>query len=384
MSFLKYFKKEGMLEAEGISILTGTIIGAGVLGIPYVVSKSGFLVGALMILFLGFAIIMSNLFLGEVVLRTQGNHQLTGYAQKYLGKYGKRLMFFTMVFGNYGALLAYIIGEGSALSAIFGGSSLMFSLFFFAIVSFVVFVGLKIIKRIEVFFSLTVIAIIAFLCLISFKNMHLANLFTGPVSNLDIFLPYGTILFAFLGAVAIPEMKEVLTRDRKIMKKCIIIGSLIPVTAYFIFTAIVVGITGLRTTEIATIGLGQILGTNMVLFGNLFAIFSMGTSFLTLGLALKEMFQFDYKINKNLSWALTCLIPLVLFLLGIKSFIKVIGTTGAIAGGIEGCLILAMFMAARKHGDRKPEYQLKRNLFIIILLGLVYIGGIIYTIYNLI
>lgn len=47
----------------GISILIGTAIGAGVLGIPYVVSKSGFLVGAIHIILIGAIILLANLYL---------------------------------------------------------------------------------------------------------------------------------------------------------------------------------------------------------------------------------------------------------------------------------------------------------------------------------
>ena len=382
MNIVKYFKKEGELEAEAIAVLIGTIIGAGVLGIPYVIAQSGFLLGTLMIIFLGFAVLMTNLFIGEIVLRTKGTHQLTGYAEKYLGKNGKKLMTITMILGSYGALIAYIIGEGEALAAIFTGPPLLFSLAFFAIMSFILFIGLKMIKRIELLLSLIILLIIIVISLVSLKQINLANLATFNLSK--VFLPYGVILFAFLGAAAVPEMRVVLEKKKHLMKKSIILGSIIPLIAYFIFSAITIGVTGINTTEIATIGLGEILGQNMILFGNLFAIFAMATSFLTLGLALKWMFHYDYKLNKTIAWALTCIIPLTLFLIGIKSFINTIGFTGAIAGGLEGVLIILMFTKARKKGDREPEYHLNRNLFIAILLGLIYIGGIVYTIYNLI
>ena len=69
--------------------LTGTIIGAGILGLPYVFSKSGFFIGAFWLIFLGFVMLFVNLCLGEVSLRTKKIHQLPGYAEKYLGKSGK-------------------------------------------------------------------------------------------------------------------------------------------------------------------------------------------------------------------------------------------------------------------------------------------------------
>ena len=81
---------------RAIAMLCGTVIGAGVLGIPYVIAQAGFLVGLLSILVLGLAVLFLNLFIGEIVLRTPGNHQLPGYAEKYLGKWGKRVFMFSM------------------------------------------------------------------------------------------------------------------------------------------------------------------------------------------------------------------------------------------------------------------------------------------------
>ena len=72
-----------------ISVLVGTCIGAGVLGIPYVAAQSGFLIAVGYILFIGGVLILINLYLGEIILRTKGNHQLAGYVEKYFGKKAK-------------------------------------------------------------------------------------------------------------------------------------------------------------------------------------------------------------------------------------------------------------------------------------------------------
>ena len=77
------------------------------------------------------ALLLVNLMAGEIVLRTKKQHQLTGYAEKYLGKWGKRLMMFSMAFSIYGALTAYLIGEGEVLKAIFRwGDPLWYSIIF--------------------------------------------------------------------------------------------------------------------------------------------------------------------------------------------------------------------------------------------------------------
>lgn len=366
------------------ALLCGTIIGAGVLGIPYIISKVGFIPGFFIILIIGLAMMMLNLLLGEVILRTPGNHQLPGYAERYLGKTGKRLMMFSMIFGIYGALIAYIIGSGQALATVFGLSNAAFSIAFFVVASTIIYIGLKTIAKSELFFIATVFLIFGGLFLYSILSgrFSIDNLTTINLQN--IFLPYGVVLFAFIGTAAIPEMKEYLSHNKKKLKKAIIIGSLIPLFAYLMFTFAVLGITGEKTTEIATIGLGEVFGKFILVIGNLFAALAMFTSFLTLGLAMKEVYLFDYKLRNILAWALTVIIPFIIFLLGLTTFIKVIGITGAIAGGIDGILIVLMFWKARKKQYRVPEYKLGKKHIIGFLLMLMFILGIIYQIYNLI
>jgi tyrosine-specific transport protein len=377
-------KNKNLLEA--IAILVGTVVGAGVLGLPYIVAKSGFWTGILVISFMGIVCTLLYLYLGEVVLRTNGFHQLTGYAERYLGKTGKWIMASSMFVGIYGALTAYILGEGKSISALFGlkdvavnligisvSSEFVFSFAFFLIVSMIVYLGLETVGESEMFVLPVYIGVIILVCLFSIQYINPSNFTSLDLSN--VLMPYGVILFAFLGATAIPEMNEELVKNRRLMKKAILMGMSIPFVLYIIFTFAVVGVTGASTTEVATIGLGLTMGKTMLALGNIFAIFAMATSFLALGLALKEMYMFDLKLNEKVSWFLTCFPPLFIVILGVTSFTKVISLGGTIAGGIDGVLIALMAYKAKTLGDRKPEYSIPINIPIVILLSLIFIIG---------
>lgn len=366
---------------KAVATLVGTVIGAGILGIPYVIAQAGFFYGLLMLLLLSVAALGMNLAIGEVALRTKGNHQLTGYAEIYLGKYGKMFMALSMFLGIYGALTAYIVGVGEALFVIFGiWNPLVFSLMFFVFVSSVVYVGLELIERFEVGITSSLVVFMFAIVIVSLlsRDFSLAKLATLNLSKIP--LTYGVILFAFLGAIAIPEVKEVLNKNKKDVKKAIIIGSMIPLLMYSFFAFAVVGVFGANTSEIATIGFGQAFGQYMVIVANFFAVFAMSGSFLALGLAMKELYNYDYKLSKTLSWALTVFVPLSIVLLGLRSFVKTLGFAGSIAGGIDGILIVMMFFKAKKMGQRKPEYDLGGFVIPSILLVIVFSLGIIYQI----
>jgi len=395
ISFI-YLEKEEMKKVvfEAIATLVGTIIGAGVLAIPYAFMKAGFLTGLLNLIILSAAVVFLYLYMGEIVLRTKGKMQLTGYAQKYLGKNGRRLMAFTMIFGIYGAIVAYIIGVGRSLNSLFHlpaidafgifiSPDLLSSIIFFAFGITVVYFGLEWIKKSELVMSTIVISIILLITIISILGINLSNLFYFNMPS--IFIPYGVVLFALAGAVAIPEMEEELVKHRDKLKKAIFIGTLIPIALYLIFALVVVGNCGIKTGEIATTCLIDKYGILMMILGNLFPIFAMSTSFLTLGLGLKQMFNYDYKFSHLISWLYTALVPLILFFwifFFVKSeiFYNTIGLTGGIAMTLEGILIVLMFNKAKKKGDRKPEYQIKSSKIISAILIILFLIGMIYTI----
>ena len=104
---------------SAVAVLMGAIIGAGVLGIPYVIAQSGFKIGLIHLIIIGIIMAILMLYLGEITLRTKKDHQLAGYAEKYLGKKGKIIMAAAFGFGIYASLTAYLIGEGESLAILF-------------------------------------------------------------------------------------------------------------------------------------------------------------------------------------------------------------------------------------------------------------------------
>ncbi len=364
--------------------LVGTIVGAGILGIPYVVAKAGFIIGFLFIVLLGLAFLYLNLFTGEIVLRTKEQHQLTGYAEKYLGRWGKRVMTFIMLFSIYGALTAYLIGEGESLRAIFKlGSPLFYTLLFFIIGFFIVWRGVKATGKVELFLILLLFVVVASISIFSYRQLDFSRLSTFNWGY--VFLPYGVILFSLLGSPAIPEMQEVLGEDKKLLKRAIIIGSLIPILLYIVFTAVIMGLVGIEQFEllqpnerIATIALSMYANPLMGVFANLLAILSMFTSFLTLSIALTEVYEYDYKISRAVSLLLTFSLPLVIAVFNLATFLRVLDITGAVAGGLNGVLIILLYWEAKKYGDRTPEYALGKHFILGAALMLLFILGILY------
>ncbi len=353
--------------------LTGTMIGAGILGLPYVFAKSGFLIGIFWLLVLGAIMILANLYLAEITLRTKGKHQLAGYAKQYLGEKGGALMFFAVVFGIYSALLAYLIGEGQSLSQIITGTTdyaVYFGIGFWILLTLLLREGLHGLKKVETWGVLAIVGIILGMFIYLSPNIQPINLLY--TNNTSFFLPFGVVMFALLGFTSIPELRLEIKGNEKMFKKAIFVGTLIPIILYILFTSIFIGILGVNITEIATLSFGKIL--------NLLGIFTMLTSYLVLSFSLKDMYKYDLKLSKKRRFFWVSLVPLIIYLVATKfnldSFIKIIGIGGVISGGLTGILILMINSKSKSKGNRKPEFKIPINNLIKIFLTIIFIAGI--------
>jgi len=355
--------------------LTGTIIGAGILGLPFVFAKSGWLAGLFWLIVLGAVMMFVNLALGEITLRTKGRHQLSGYAEKYLGIWGKRIMFFAMIFGVYSALLAYLIGEGESLSRILPGNinPIFLAITFWIIMTLLLREGLRGLKKVETWGVIAVIVIIVGIFLKFLPQIKPSNIIVFNQAYFTI--PIGIVLFALLGFTSIPELRQEIKGQEKLLKKAIILGSLIPIILYILFSAVFVGILGGEVTEVATLSFGPII--------TILGIFTMLTSYFVLSYSLRDTFKFDIKSTKKINFIFTSLIPLIMYILiaqyNIIGFASILGIGGVISGGLTGILILLISKKAKasKRNKNDPEIQMPINWPIIIILSITFLAGII-------
>jgi len=358
--------------------IVGTIVGAGILGLPYVVSRTGIAVGIVQLISVGLLFMLLNLYVGEISLRTKGDHQLSGYAEKYLGKKAKIVMILSMMFGIWMALVAYGIGIGAAIAAIVGGSALVYGIIVFLSLAITIYFGINIIENAEKLLVTTMIATILLICLQTAAFIKTENLTT--ISYAPILSSFSVIFFAYLGSVSVIEAKQILGRKRGLLKKVIIIGAGIPIILYVLFAFFVVGVAGMNTTEVATVGLGMMTSKNIIFIGNILAILTMSTSFISLGFCLKDTFRLDFKLNRNIAWIMTITIPLAIILFQFAGFIKAISIAGALEGGILSTLIVLIALKSKEKSELTPEYSIPLNKFGAGLIIIFFIGIMLYQI----
>lgn len=349
--------------------LMGTIMGAGILGLPYIASKVGVGITIGWLIVLGACMMYLMLGLGEVILRTQSKHQLTGYARKYVGKIGERGMVFSMIFGIYAALLAYILGESQSLSFIITGSfqqSITLGFLFWGVMSLATYGGITMEKKGELIGVGIVLLLVIVLVVLAFPEIKTSNLTYVNITNWAT--PIGLVIFSLLGYSALPEARQHLGKKAPTLKKAIILAYGITIVVYAALLILIVGALGERTPEIATLALGR----RFAIIG----VITMSTAYLALATALINMLRYDYKWTRKNAWILTSLVPFVLFaiisLTQIATFTTILELGGLISGGIAMIIILLMMQRAKRRGERKPEYTLPlfRGLIPLLILGL--------------
>lgn len=368
---------------QAVALLVSGTIGAGVLGIPYAVAKIGLVPGLIYIGVIGLLMMGMNLLAGEIAVRTKRQLQLSGLAARYLGPTGKWIMTVIVYLMLVGTMLVYIIGEGETLSTLFGGDPLYWSLVFFAFGTLMIFWGMRWVKVAELLLTLALLLVVILIGVLSAPHVDIANF--GHASLIDIFLPYGVLLFAFHGVTVVPEVHSLLKDNHVGFRKTILIAGVISMIVYMLFTTAVLGVTGVETTQIATIGLGAKGGAMLLLIGNVFAALAMGTSFIIVGLGMRDSLIWDFKFKPWIAASVVSILPLLLFLSGFREFIMAIDIVGGVFMSLEMLLVLLIYWKAKQMGDLPPgKYRVHHATVLAMLLLVALTLGVVYSVIGIV
>jgi len=357
-----------------VSILSGSIVGVGIFSLPYIASKSGAWLTLFYLVAITAIVVIINLIVGEIALKTPDFKRLPGFIGFHLGKKAEAVSLATSILGGFGILLVYLIVGGNfllnSLSPIFGENYLAYVMIYFAVAVVFVYFDVKAISKFALSTLILLFLVLVLIFIKGFADWNLDNIFfaQAPLDIKNIFLPYGAIMFSLWGIGLIPEAEEMIRDDKKDIKKIIIISVLIPAVFYFLFTFLILGITGDLTTDSALTGLKDVLGGWVPALGLFAGAVITFNAFLSLALTLKKVFIYDIGINKIHSVIIVCCLPLILFLMGLRSFIPIISFIGGVFIGIDGILILLMYK------------KIKGKKAVIYPLALVFLLGIIYEI----
>lgn len=340
-----------------LAVFTATIIGVGIFGLPYVAMKSGFLIMVLYFIAAAFLTIVVHCLLGEVACDTHKIARIPGYAGEYIGPKAKKIAFIISSLGLIGALLAYLILGGEFLHLFLGnflgGSLPLYILIYFAAGALLIYFGIKSIAQLDLIMLIAFVVILLLFFIRGLPFLHLENFTT--FNPKFITLPYGIVLFSLWAITLVPEIKEMVDRKRRRLKRVIVFGIIIAALCYLLFIFTILGASGPNTSKNAISGFAKSIGNRVIILGYIFGLVTTFDSFITLGLTLKKIFWYDFKIPEKVSWFLACFAPLILYFCGLKNFIDIIGLTGAVMLGLEAIIVILIYKNFIKKDSNDPR-----------------------------
>lgn len=354
-------KKKRLSFFEAAAIVAGYGIGGGIMAVPYLASLSGIVpfLGVLIASYL-FSLLI-HLMVAEIVMRDSGTSQLVELFGKYLFR-GKGGVVFTWFFfalillAFLATLAAYIAGGGEILRDILGLPLWAGQLLTYAVAASVVFFGLKAVGLSEKYAVAAIIIIVGALVAGSLRLPFHVQAFGGGMN--EALALYGMVMFSFSALFSVPQAVEGLSWNAKKVPAAVAAG--MGITG-LVITLITVTATGFseEVTKVAIIGWGRAIGPWAFVFGGLFVLLAMLTSYWAISLALADILKQRLRWGERVSWLAATLPTFLIVILGVSDFLGFMRLAGGAIALLVAILVVPVLNGARRHGDvQNPEWGL--------------------------
>lgn len=375
-------------------LVMGSLIGAGILGIPIIAGVCG-LVPAL----LGMVLYCVAMFYSACVLAEETmveKCEVFNYPSlyhKYLGNVGKWLAVVTNMLILYGLLTAYLAGGTTIVVQVFRlENSKVVCVILFVLMSGIVVGGMKLIQRCN--------AILVALLWGSFVTIVVMGIMHLNVSHFEhaywIFLPVAlpVIVTSFLFHNLIPNVTKALKWQRKPVKRVILAGLVTGLVMNLIWLLVGIGVLPLteglnsivqcyQANIPATVPMAKLIGSKyFMVFALLFSAVAIVTSYVAQGLGLldftHDMIVNHIKINSRmLVFVVTFVPPLICSLVDPNIFIKAVNLVGGY-GIVILFGILPCTMAMIKKSN--TTFQRITGFFFLLIFAFVLLSQIVISV----
>lgn len=356
------YKESHVSPLQGVALIFGTNIGAGILSLPYAGRNGGFLALFLALVIAGTLTTISMLYVAEVSLRTKRPMQLSGLAEQYLGNWGRWAVFVAIMVNGTGALIAYAAGSGELLNNLVSIPPIAGTLIFFVIGSIIMYKGLEATGVSELLITTAMALIIFILCGWTFIDPGIS------LSNVWVFNPYFIIpimnlaVFTFMAQYVVPELARGMEKQHSAqISKAIIAGMVVTGFMLSLVPFAALGLLGQSVSEVVTLSWGEELGRSAYYMANVFALLAMFTSFMAIGYTtMRNVIDIahwpQHGKQRAIAVLITVLIPLFISLAGFGGFVSALSYAGGLAGVIMSIVPVLLLNASRIRGDREPAW----------------------------
>ncbi|MCD4803064.1 MAG: hypothetical protein K8R16_08990 [Anaerolineales bacterium] len=357
-------KEQSLTRWEAISLMVGAGIGAGIMAVPFLAEKVGFIGIALILPIAWAASSLVHLMLAEVLFRTGRDLQIVELMHLYVlrGRLGRWILWTIFAFLSIAFLAnlaAYVSGAGEIAANLTGINLHLAEFLVYLISAGVVFFGLKAIGIAERFAALMLIGLVAIIGIGAIPMPFKVPV--GPTGSAKQWLAlYGMVMYALWTFYSVPQVVKGLGPDRRGAVNAILIGLGINGLLTAAVSLIALGIST-DVTPVAIIGITEQMGAWASLIGSLFILFALVTSYWSVSLALADILRERIGISNRVAWLAATLPSLLILWIGAWQFLDWLRLAGGATAIVVALITIPMYRQARLTGPvSDPGWTLGR------------------------
>ena len=340
-------KKSSLLALSMAFLVTGNLVGAGILALPINTGLCGFMPSIIAMLVIGVAMFFSAIILArEAVSEREETFNYPSLYHKYLGSVGKWVAMFANLIILYGLITAYLTGGTKIIASLLpvkvpGWAVLTI---FFLIITSLNLTGLKFIRKYNILLMFLLWASFAIIVFMAEHEVKLERLEFTDWYFIPAAVPI--IITAFHFHNIIPNVCHHLDWKLSTIWKAMLIGMILSLVMNVIWIQVGVGalpilgdnslVEAFRMNLPATIPLSKHIGSSFFITCSLlFALLAITTSYLANGTGLLGFItdltqnHFNHK-NKITVVALSFIPPFLISLFYPNIFLKTLNIVGGI------------------------------------------------------
>ncbi len=341
-------------------LVTGNLIGAGILGLPVIAGLCGLWPAFLVMVIFCLAMYYTACVIAdETILARSATFNYPSLYHQYLGAAGKWIAIAANMLILYGLLTAYLTGGGAIiLQALHMKASFVVSVLYFLGLTLLTVAGMAIIRRCNA--GLVALMWISFLVIVILGALHIQPENFHHHDWLIVPLAIPVIVTSFHFHNIIPNVSEALAYDPKPIRRAMLMGMFFGLAMNALWLWVGIGVVDLAGSEDslvqcyvhnipATIPMSNVIHSrHFLLFAMIFSIIAIVTSYVANGLGLmgfsRDLLENYLHIKSPLVvMAVTFLPPFLIAQINPNIFLKAINFVGGygivVLFGILPCII---------------------------------------------
>lgn len=370
-------------------LVSGTAIGAGMLGIPMATAGLGFTTSAAMLIGIWVLSYFAALLMLEVCVNTPGDKlHLNSLARETLGPLGQAVTWACVLGLLYSLTVAYIAGASSIIKSTVNIPQWILATVFTVFLGSFVVVSHRAADLLNRFFfgikTLLMIAVLIF-CIPAVQLDLLSLISVSP----GLVLSAAPVVFVAFGFHhVIPSLAQYNQGDLSTLKRVIFLGSLLPLIVYLLWQMISLGIAlppealkgevGVFISSLAHVLEQPWLGVAV----NGFANFALITSFLGVTLGLFDFLCDSFKVKtERLSHRfgvglVTFSLPLICAIFIPESFIQML-SFGGIFFAVMAFVMPPLMVFALRHRQGSETYRCPGSWIVPMIVMITGVGAVV-------